>query len=116
MGWGRFEGVDVTDLARVDGNINTSTCIAILQSHLLPLQLPQFAITFQQDNAPAHKSRTTMRWLHDNNIQLWIGIRSHLIETLLRIFVPILSNICRTVKSMGNITCGYLFNKYGINI
>jgi hypothetical protein len=70
MVWGGFAGVGVTALARVDGNINTSTYIAILQEHLLPLQLPQFALTFQQDNAPAHKSRTTMNWLQDNNISI----------------------------------------------
>jgi transposase len=67
---GGFAGVGVTALARVDGNINTSTYIAILQQHLLPLQLPQFPLTFQQDNAPAHKSQTNINWLQDNKISI----------------------------------------------
>ena len=56
MVWGGFAGVGVTALARVNGNINTVAYISILKENLLPLQLPDLILIFQQDNAPAHKS------------------------------------------------------------
>jgi transposase len=70
MVWGGFSGVGVTALARVEGNINTSCYLNVLQEHLLPLHLAQHGLTFQQDNAPAHKSRKTLQWLQDHDISV----------------------------------------------
>jgi transposase len=69
MVWGAFSAAGFTSLAKVKGRINTETYLKLLNQHLLPLDLPGHGVLFQQDNAPAHKSRKTQLWLSQNNIE-----------------------------------------------
>lgn len=68
--WAGFSGHGLTSLAPVDGTVNTDTYIKLLTKNLLPLDLPDKAVTFQQDNAPAHKSHRTRTWLTDHGFDL----------------------------------------------
>lgn len=70
MVWAGFAAIGPSSLAPVDGNIDTECYINLLTDNLLPLDLPGATLTFQQDNAPAHKSRRTMRWLSDHGIEV----------------------------------------------
>jgi transposase len=70
MVWGGFSGVGLSALDLVHGNVNTASYLDILEHNLLPLQLPSRCVTFQQDNAPAHKSQRTTNWLHDHGFSV----------------------------------------------
>jgi transposase len=70
MIWAGFTACGLSSLARVYGTINTECYINLLTENLLPLELPEHAIVYQQDNAPAHKSRRTMMWLSNHGIDI----------------------------------------------
>lgn len=59
-----------------EGRMNSVKYIEVLETALLPSLTSLFGDTnldgviFQQDNAPCHKSATTMRWFTENNIDL----------------------------------------------
>lgn len=59
-----------------EGRMNSEKYEEVLESALMPSLTSIFGDTnldgviFQQDNAPCHKSATTMRWFRDNNIEL----------------------------------------------
>ena len=56
-----------------DGRLNSETYIDILGDYLLPsidLLQGNEKLTFQQDNAPCHKSRKTHEWFAEQNIEV----------------------------------------------
>lgn len=72
MMWGCFSEKGLGPLVAVEGTMNTSTYISMLENHLLPqshLWFPHgMTWTFQHDNAPCHKSRGTLQSLINNNV------------------------------------------------
>ena len=70
MVWGAFSLNGGRPLARICGNLNAASYQDILRDHLLPLNLPQNGLIFQQDNATCHSARTTLRFLEDNNVDV----------------------------------------------
>jgi transposase len=67
MVWGGFSGTQKTRLKFFDCNVNSVEYIATLQDYLQPSFNAENQI-FQHDNAPAHSSQATKRWLSDRNI------------------------------------------------
>jgi transposase len=57
-------------LSRVVGTINTDNYINTLENHVIPMNLAHHGLIFQQDNAPAHKSRRTMAWFAQHGIEV----------------------------------------------
>ena len=57
----------------IDGNINSERYIAVLEEHLLPLDLPGRGVLFQHYNATPHTSRQTQQFLaqHGLNVLPW---------------------------------------------
>ena len=70
MIWGAISAAGASSLHKVTANINTATYLDILSEYILPLDLPTNGLMFIQDNAPAHKSRATMRWFNDHGIEV----------------------------------------------
>ena len=70
MIWAGFAAVGMSALTRIEGTISAVSYTDILNDHLLPLQLPEHGIIFQQDNATPHKSRHTLQWLADHYIEV----------------------------------------------
>lgn len=68
--WGGFSANGIRAFKRFRGNLNSAAYQDILTEVLLPLNLPMNHFIFQQDNAPAHKSRSTMQYFEDNELQL----------------------------------------------
>ena len=71
-GWMGWDGVG--ELAEVEGRMDASQYVEILENHLLPsiqelVTNPDEAI-FQQDNDPKHTSRKAQNFIKDNNITL----------------------------------------------
>ena len=68
--WGGFTADGTRALDVIRGNLNTERYIQLLTDVLLPLDLSGSGLTFQQDNAPAHKSRRSMNFFEENEIQV----------------------------------------------
>ena len=77
MVWGAFVGTTLGHLAFCDGKWNSETYIDILRGHLLPF-LDELAeldgewdseFIFQEDNAPIHKSKKSMKWKEENGVK-----------------------------------------------
>ena len=69
MIWGGFASDGTRVVTRVNEKLNAIGYVEVLQEHLLPLDLPNRGMLMQQDNAPAHKAATTMRFLREHNIE-----------------------------------------------
>lgn len=76
MIWGCMTADGVGEMFVCEGRMNSVKYIEVLETALLPSLTSLFGDTnldgviFQQDNAPCHKSATTMRWFTENNIDL----------------------------------------------
>ena len=77
MVWGCFTWDSLGPLIRLEGKIDNKRYIEeVLQSHLLPfLQGLEEDYEFQQDNASIHKSKLTMKFFENSEINLmkWPG-------------------------------------------
>ena len=77
MVWGCFTWDSLGPLIRLEGKIDSKRYIEeVLQSHLLPfLQILDEDYEFQQDNASIHKSKLTMKFFENSEINLmkWPG-------------------------------------------
>ena len=62
----------LSDVAFINGNMNSIMYQEVLESHLLPIApvIGGENWTFQQDNASIHKSASTMQWLRDKNVEV----------------------------------------------
>ena len=66
--WGCFDGHGHRALTIYEGRVNTASYIKILQENLIPITkhiVGGHRPIFQQDNAPAHKSKKTLKWLDE---------------------------------------------------
>ena len=72
MFWGCFCATGLGSLHECKGSVNTIAYISLLQSQLMPQISNWFSNstswTFVQDNAPCHKSKTTMTWLAQHGV------------------------------------------------
>ena len=74
MVWGCICYSGTGMLAFIYGNMNTQKYIQTLDQHLWPSLTKHFADNswvFQEDNAPAHKSREASVWKERNNIPVF---------------------------------------------
>lgn len=76
MIWGCMAADGVGKMFICEGRMNSEKYVNVLETALVPSLSSIFGDTnlngvkFQQDNAPCHKSATTMRWFHENCIDL----------------------------------------------
>ena len=72
MVWGCITSEGPGELYFVDGTVNSTTYCQILEETMLPsaARLLGENFIFQQDNAPCHKSRQTMAWLADHDVEV----------------------------------------------
>ena len=73
MVWGCICYSGVGMLSFIDGNMNTQKYIQTLDDYLWPSVVKHFddnSWIFQEDNAPAHKSRVANEWKENNNIPI----------------------------------------------
>ena len=72
MVWASFSLLGTSNIAFIDGRMNSNGYQALLEKHLIPYMArwPNIEFTFQQDNAPVHSSASTRNWLNDNNISV----------------------------------------------
>lgn len=73
MIWGCMSAKGLGQLCFIESTVNASRYINILEDYLVP-SVPSLVTfheyMFQQDGAPAHTSKTTKKWLQDNNISV----------------------------------------------
>ena len=71
MLWGCFSSAGTGKLVRIEGTMDGAKYRGILDENLLEsamnLKLGR-RFTFQQDNDPKHKAKTTLEWLNKKNI------------------------------------------------
>ena len=71
--WGLFSSAGTGKLVRIEGTMDSATCRIILDENLLEsginLKLGR-RFTFQQDNDPKHKAKSTLEWLNKNKINV----------------------------------------------
>ena len=72
MVWGAMTADGTLALHRIHGTVKSANYVDILQEHVLPFFIHHPGWTYQQDNAPAHKSRLTMNWFADNGITVMV--------------------------------------------
>ena len=72
MVWGGFSSLGKTKLAFVEVSMDSSVYIDTLTSHFIPFAWKNHGANFifQQDNASCHRSRKTMGWLRDMDIEV----------------------------------------------
>lgn len=72
MVWAAFIGNLKTEIVFISGRIDAKKYQEVLEEHLLPLitLTEDKDVIFQQDNAPIHKARTTIKWFQENGIKL----------------------------------------------
>ena len=72
MVWGMMSAAGVGPIVRVQGTLNADFYKRLLDQHAVPcLQLPSNQRTiFMQDNAPCHKARSVLRFLHEEGIEV----------------------------------------------
>ena len=68
--WGGFSADGTRGFKVYRGNLNSMAYQEILTETILPLDLPRNGLMFQQDNAPAHKSRSTMQFFAQNGLDV----------------------------------------------
>ena len=68
--WGAFTQYGFRVLVRIDGRLNAAAYQDILREHLLPLELTENGMVFQQDNAACHTAATTTRFFAEHNIEV----------------------------------------------
>jgi hypothetical protein len=70
MVWGCFNYSGKSELALIDGTIDSKKYQSVLEEYLLPFIIRQNLVDtiFQQDNARPHVSFSTKNWFLDNNI------------------------------------------------
>lgn len=68
MFWGCIDKNGVGLLIECSNKMNSEEYLSVLNTASIQL-LPQFGLTFQQDNAPIHKTKSIMSFFVDNNIQ-----------------------------------------------
>lgn len=68
-----FDSRGKATIAFVPPRMNSEDYQNVLQNHLLPFLAarPDVEIKFAQDNAPIHKSHSTMQWLANHEIVLF---------------------------------------------
>ena len=67
---GAFTRYGFRVLVRIDGRLNAAAYQRILREHLLPLELTENGMLFQQDNATCHTAASTTRFFEENNIEV----------------------------------------------
>lgn len=90
MVWGSMSARGVGKLHFIDGLVNTTKYLNILEESLLPTMEETLVsgeeFIFQQDGASCHTSKTALKWFSDNTIPLleWVSSSPDLspIETL----------------------------------
>lgn len=70
MFWGCFSGLGVGPLEAIEGTMNSEKYLVILRHHLVPKIQQWFGLrirtcTYQQDNAPCHKSQAVKAFLQN---------------------------------------------------
>uniref|UniRef100_A0AAY5KT08 Tc1-like transposase DDE domain-containing protein n=1 Tax=Esox lucius TaxID=8010 RepID=A0AAY5KT08_ESOLU len=71
MLWGCFSSAGTRALVRVEGIMNSSKYKAILAQNLqASVRKLKMKFTFQHDNDPKHKSKSTKAWLHQKKINV----------------------------------------------
>ena len=71
MVWAGIPKKGATDICLVNGSLNSAACQEVLHMHLLPfLRNHLVGDKFQQDNAPCHTFKSTMKFLKDNDASL----------------------------------------------
>lgn len=72
--WACMTSSGVGNLVAVDGILNSRKYQTLLADNLLPSARKLFRngrnFIFQQDNAPCHTSKSSIRWFQDNNVSL----------------------------------------------
>ena len=70
MIWGCFTRFGVGPLIRLEGRIAAVDYVQVLETHLLPFleSLGEESFIFQEDNAPIHTAKKTIKWKLDNSI------------------------------------------------
>lgn len=71
--WGCFSASGLGPLVEVQGTLKTDNYVNILECNMLPhmtVLFPDGSGYFQQDNAPCHKSRKTVGWLAQKNVNV----------------------------------------------
>ena len=70
MIWGAFSAFGKSSIAFINTRLDSRGYQLILQSHLIPYmrRFPSANLTFMQDNASIHASRSTAEWLQANNV------------------------------------------------
>lgn len=66
--WGCIWYNGRSELAFIDGNLNSKSYIKILEDYLLPSIPSHTQFTFQQDNAPSHSAKSTLKRLDELGI------------------------------------------------
>ncbi|CAD6993666.1 unnamed protein product [Ceratitis capitata] len=76
MIWGCMAADGVGEMFVCEDRMDCQVYVNVLEAVLLPSSTRIFGdanlngVQFQKDNAPCHKTATTMRWFRDNNIVL----------------------------------------------
>ena len=73
MVWGAMAAGGVGQLCFLKSNVNAEVYQQVLEYFMLPAGEEIFGctdFTFQQDLAPAHSARSTIRWLEDHGIEV----------------------------------------------
>lgn len=74
MVWGCLSGKGTGELQFVDGTINSDKYIQTMENYMLPSKRKVFGRRkvwlYQQDNAPCHTSKKSMKWIKDNGVPL----------------------------------------------
>ena len=70
MFFGSFSKNAFGQLAAIEGKINSEKYIEMVKEYIEPeLEASEVSLIFMQDNAPCHKTRATLDYLRQNNIQ-----------------------------------------------
>jgi hypothetical protein len=72
MIWAAIGWRGKSDLAFIQGNMNSEAYQAVLRDHLLPhgARIGGARWIFMQDNASIHRSHSTRAWLQDHNVRV----------------------------------------------
>ena len=106
MIFGAIWSSGLREIARVDGNKNSSSHIDILKSHILPLM--QNDQVLQQDNAPCHKSNEVKNFMEKFGVAVvpdWPPI-GHQTSTLLKTAGEFLNNAWSGINVQHWMICG----------
>lgn len=72
MVWGGFSNDGKTAICFINVTMNSTNYQTVLQRNLLTYmdKFPEKNLTFQQDNAPCHRSMSTMEWIEEKGLDL----------------------------------------------